>query len=98
MLHYKKPIIKKWAFYFSQSRTEISVVQFIAHLCGLKYAQDYVAINPNSQPLVNRAPCLDLFSSAQQDHKLNQNDIISALVCYCPIKRGYNSVGSNYFR
>jgi len=31
-----------------------------------------VALNPNSELLPNQAPCPDLFSYAQQDHKLNE--------------------------
>jgi len=37
----------------------------------VKIIQEFVALNSNSQLLLNRAPYLDLFSFAQQDHKLN---------------------------
>jgi hypothetical protein len=43
----------------------------------VKILHDCVALNPNSQLLLNRAPCPDLFSYAQQDHKLNEIGIIS---------------------
>ena len=35
-----------------------------------------VAFNPNSQLLLDQAPCPEIFSFAQQDHKLNEIGII----------------------
>jgi len=42
----------------------------------VKIIQAFVAFNPNSQLLLNQAPCPECFSYAQQDHKLNENGII----------------------
>ena len=39
-----------------------------------------VAINPNSQLFLNRAPALIYFSGAQQDHKLNETGITSKVI------------------
>ena len=51
----------------------ISLNYYSFVLVKMRYVS--VALNPNSQLLLNRAPCPDLFTYAQQDHKLNETGI-----------------------
>ncbi|TWX66923.1 hypothetical protein ESZ39_13820 [Colwellia sp. C1TZA3] len=57
----------------------IGIIPIPLSYCSLvlvKIAQGCVALTPNSQLLLNRAPTLNYFSCAQQDHKLNGTGII----------------------